>query len=200
MVYSSITSLANLPKPLPPRTETILPLTVGTNTALLTLALVTFTLRIWLRLRSDVRLGLDDAMIAVAMVFAIATWALMLSIMLNTGGLHTWFIPAASFEPVAKMGFFFFTLWVWSVTLVKVSVCFMLLRIKGDVRSWRISLWVLISVLVMSAGVITICYMLMCNPIEANWDFAYMSEPERCWSIEKFLRFNYGTSGNVPHL
>lgn len=197
-MYISTESLSHPPDPLPPRTETILPLVVGINTTLLFLALVTFTLRIWVRIQNDLRLGLDDATIAIAMVFAATTWALILAILLSTKGLHTWYIPVDKFEPVAKGGFAFFTLWVWSVTMVKVSVCFMLLRIKRDDRSWRISLWALISALLLLAGVVTVCYMLMCDPIEANWDIAYINDPERCWSVKSFMRFNYGSSGNAP--
>jgi hypothetical protein len=192
----SLSSLGNIPNPLPPRSDSVTPLVIGATTCLLFFALITYGLRIWIRTKSQVALGLDDLAITFATVFTIANYSVNAAIFQVTKGQHTFYIPLPAIEQAAKLSFAVFSVWVWSVCLIKISVCLMLLRIKQS-RPWKVGLWAMIASLFSIAIISTICYMAMCNPIQANWELKYALQPQACWSTQVFLNFTYTISGNT---
>jgi hypothetical protein len=136
-------------------------------------------------------LGGDDATITLAILLTLACWAINLYVVIVTGGRHTYYIELEDLARVARASYVLVFLWLWSVTMVKVSVCIMLLRIKSRSRPWLIGLWTLIVILIALACAITVCYLMMCDPIEANWDFKYLLQPGHCWTLDQFLHFTY---------
>lgn len=194
-MYFNLNALANPPNPLPPKSETILPLEITTTTILLALALFTYGLRIWMRTRTNSSLGWDDLTITLAMVLTVACYFGNVVLTIKTGGLHTWYIPENVFEIVAKLSFIIVVLFVWAATMVKISVCFMLLRIKSQSRPWFIGLWSLIIFLLCMVTAVTVCYMVMCNPIAGNWSITLaLTDPNACWPQEVFVNFTYAFS------
>ena len=194
MLFISPATLLDRPDPLPPRSDTNLPTVIATTTILLTLALTTFVLRIWVRTKHMNLLGWDDAAITLAMVLTLACYGVNLTISVWTKGQHTWYIGLEALAKVAHVSFAFVILWLWAVSVIKISVCLMLLRIKSRSRNWFCGLWGLIGLIVCLSVAITICYLLQCKPIEANWDFKYLLEQGHCWTLDQFLSFTYAFS------
>jgi hypothetical protein len=177
------------PNPLPPKTDSTNPLVIATTTVLLFLAVSSCILRLWIR--TPRLLGYDDLTIVIAATFSIACYALTVRLAVITGGHHTVYVGADALLTESKISFVFVTIWIWSVTTIKISVCFMLLRIKEYSQRWLVGLWTMIVGLFALASAITICNMLMCRPIKANWDLHYLTTPGYCWSIQKFIHFTY---------
>ena len=194
MLFITPATLLDRPDPLPPRSDTNLPLVLSVTTVLLVLSLATFALRIWVRTKKVVLLGWDDAAITLAMLLSCACWGTNLAMSIMTGGRHTWYIGLEALAHTARVSFAFVILWLWAVSMVKISVCLMLLRIKPQSRAWLIGLWLLIGLLASLAVAITACYLLQCKPVEANWDFKYLLEPGHCWTLDQFLSFTYAFS------
>jgi hypothetical protein len=153
-------------------------------------------MRIWVRTRAGSQLWWDDFTITIALASVIVLYAMNTRILSITKGHHTYYIPLPVIEESAKFSFVIFSVWVWSVCTIKISVCFMLLRIKQTNR-WKFGLWTLMAALFTTASVATICYMIMCNPLVANWQLKYASDTEACWSVQTFLNFTYILSGKV---
>jgi len=107
------------------------------------------------------------------------------------------YVPISDFEAIAKVAFLIVVLFVWAVTMIKISVCLMLLRIKRQSKPWFIGLWTMIAVLFCIAVTVTVLYLVMCNPIQANWQLKYIVEPDACWSIDRFINFTYGFSSKL---
>ena len=59
--------------------------------------------------------------------------------------------------------------WYWSITLVKLSVAFLLLKVKHT-RSWRIFLHAIITLILLAAIVQTCFQFLQCRPFKVYWD------------------------------
>ena len=163
------------------------------TTVLFLFALATHVAR--LSIRWTQRLGLDDLTMSIAMVFTTACYGITLTIAIITGGRHTVYVKLDAVLRNAKIAFVFVLVWIWSVTMIKISVCCMLWRVKSYSRSWSIGLWTLNGLLFAVAVAVTITHMLMCRPIQANWDLEMILKPGYCWSVELFVDFTYGYSG-----
>lgn len=60
--------------------------------------------------------------------------------------------------------------WYWSITLVKLSVALILLRVKRSQRRWRIFLYAIMGLLLIAAVVQTLFQFLQCRPFSVFWD------------------------------
>lgn len=185
--------LIAVPNHIPPPNETTLPLVVSVITVLLVLALSTHVVRLWIRWPQQ--LGSDDVVMTVAMLFTLGCYGLSVANAVVTGGRHTVYVELGSLLTNAKISFAFVFVWLWSVTLVKVAVCCMLLRVKSYSKVWQLGLWILIALLFVIAVIVTITHMLMCRPISANWELSMIITPGYCWSVGRFVNFTYSYSG-----
>ncbi|KAH6671882.1 hypothetical protein B0J14DRAFT_82548 [Halenospora varia] len=136
---------------------------------LFTLSLVTLTTRIVLKVRSGLRIGVDDGLILAGFVFATAEWALLLVAI-------AWCInPSRSFasmdeiQQVIKFGVLAVPLWICSIACIKISVAVLLLRFQQNTM-WRMVLKVLIGVVVVTSTGSFIFNLLQCRPLAATWD------------------------------
>jgi rhodopsin domain-containing protein len=186
-------SPAQTPHTLPPKSDTILPEVVTVNTVLYSLALLTFILRIFSRIR-PYNLCSDDWAMAAAMCLTTVNWSLAISIQAITGGVHTMYVPIAVISKAAKLAFAYAAIWIWTVTAIKISVALMLLRIKQD-RRWRTSIWTLIGILLASGIASTIPSLLQCRPIQANWNVLLHVQPGKCWSVSVETSVSYSITG-----
>jgi hypothetical protein len=190
--------LLSVPSHFPPAQDTTLPLIISITTVLLTLALSTHVARLWTRWRQQ--LGLDDIAMTLAMLVTLGCYSLSTATSVITGGRHTVYVGIDVLIVNAKISFAFVFVWLWSVTLVKIAVCFMLLRVKSHSKAWLFGLWILVGLLLIIAIIVTITHMLMCRPITANWELTMIIAPGYCWSVERFVNFTYSYSGTQPQL
>jgi hypothetical protein len=71
--------------------------------------------------------------------------------------------------------------WYWSITLVKLSVGLLLLRIKHT-RRWKFFLYTLLTLLVLAAIVQTFFQFLQCRPFKIYWDPRVLRQgPVQCF-------------------
>jgi hypothetical protein len=61
-------------------------------------------------------------------------------------------------------------IWYWSITLTKLSVAFLLFRIKRSDRRWRAFLYSMMLLLVLAAIVQTLFQFTQCRPFSVFWD------------------------------
>jgi len=88
---------------------------------------------------------------------------------LNGLGRHTRFVPFPQRLAALRLLFISQVFWYWSITLVKLSVALLLLRLKHT-RPWRIFLYSLI-VLSLLAVIVQTCFQfLQCQPFSVYWD------------------------------
>lgn len=174
--------------------HTTIPLVLGTTTTLLTIALITYILRIYSRCRPYLNLGWDDFAITLAMAITIANWACNAGIQILTGGHHIEYVTLSSLERVSQLSFISMVLWIWALTALKVSVALMLLRIKQSPR-WKKGIWGLIIVLIVVGIGSTLAQALQCLPIKANWDFILKTSGRSCWTEQKQEMVTYSMSG-----
>jgi hypothetical protein len=170
------------------------PRVVGVTTTLLTIALITYILRIYSRCRPYLALGWDDFTITLAMVITIVNWACNVKIQIATGGHHIRQITMQGLATSSKLGFISMVLWIWALTMLKISVALMLLRIKQTPR-WKIGIGALIAVLIIVGVASTIAQILQCLPVTANWDIMLKeSEHSSCWTEQKQAIVTYSVS------
>lgn len=82
-------------------------------------------------------------------------------------------------------------LWVWGLNMIRISVAFMLLRLK-DSWLWRVTLWSIISIQTSMLVVGTTMHLVMCRPISARW----APTPEAiCIPTPNFMAYGYVYSG-----
>ena len=83
--------------------------------------------------------------------------------------------------------------WIWASSLVRISVAFMLLRIK-NMGLWRAGLWASIIIQVAIASGRTLFELLKCRPLRAVW---YPGLPgSTCVAVEKVQKVIIATSGS----
>jgi hypothetical protein len=179
---------------MPPPSESQLPVTVAVTTTLLSIAILTYILRIYARCRKHVMLGWDDFLITIALILTIGNWANNLVQLVDTGGKHTWYISKASLQKSAKLGFVALPLWIWSITLIKVSVFAMMLRIKNTKR-WKVGIWACIAIVLVIGILSTVAEFLQCRPLEANWSLRLKKVKGLCWSLRTQMNIIYIMTG-----
>jgi hypothetical protein len=72
--------------------------------------------------------------------------------------------------------------WYWSITLVKLSVALILLRVKHAHRRWRVFLYATMTLLIIAAVVQTLFLFLQCRPFSVFWDpRVFRKGPVKCF-------------------
>jgi hypothetical protein len=183
----------------PPQSHSTVPVVLGTTTTLLTIALITYLLRIYTRCRPYLNLGWDDLAITLAMAITLANWACNVAIQIQTGGHHIQYIPVSDLQMAGKLGFISMVLWIWALTTLKISVALMLLRIKQTPR-WQFGIWTLIVVLFLVGIGSTLAQVLQCSPVQANWDILVKVHRGDCWTEQKQEIVTYSVSGENASL
>jgi hypothetical protein len=59
--------------------------------------------------------------------------------------------------------------WSWAITLTKISIAFMIRRIKNSLR-WRIFLYTMMAIQIATAITANVLQLSQCRPIAAAWD------------------------------
>jgi hypothetical protein len=88
---------------------------------------------------------------------------------LNGLGRRAFFVPAARRSTAMRYLFISQLFWYWSVTLIKLSVALLLLRLK-QTRPWRSFLYLIMALAISAAVVQTFFQFLQCRPFSVFWD------------------------------
>jgi hypothetical protein len=117
-------------------------------------------------------------------------YEVLLSVSIITGGRHVEYIAPDTLVTALKISFPDWFIWIWATTFVKLTVVFMLLRIKKTV-AWQRGLKTLASSLVVVAIVATITQTLQCGDLA-------LEENCRSPAVLKGLEYGYAGSFNTP--
>ena len=90
-----------------------------------------------------------------------------------------------------KLSFISDLMWLWTGTFIKVSICCFLFRIKKSAR-WVWGIWIMITILFVTAIASTLAELLQCSPVRANWEPALHGT--KCWSTGRLLAATYAIS------
>ena len=152
-----------------PPDENIGPLLVEVLTTTLIIALFLFTARIATRIRL-LRLWWDDYVLCLAVTFAIAGHGTFVASIKHGFGRHIFYLKPNDAIFVGQLGLITPLFWLWSTTLVRVSMALMLRRLKPDSdKWWKWGLSAMVGVQVVCAVTATIIDLVQCTPIQANW-------------------------------
>ncbi|KAH7115354.1 hypothetical protein B0J13DRAFT_459745 [Dactylonectria estremocensis] len=136
------------------------------------IALILLGGRVYTRLRPNFRLWWDDYTIILSMALATITWILLLLAIKNGLGRHNYYLSAEQSTEAAKYLFIQQPFWAWALSISKVSIALLLLRINRDSRPWRMSLYLMIALLLLIAAAINVFQFSTCRPLTAVWDKA----------------------------
>ncbi|OAF99505.1 uncharacterized protein CC84DRAFT_1157588 [Paraphaeosphaeria sporulosa] len=161
------------------------PIFLGVGSALLFISILLLAARLWSRLHPVYRLKIDDWTVLAATVcysllppstantgpqiLAIVQYFLLIISVLNGFGRRTFFVPPARRSTALRYLFISQVFWYWSVTLVKLSVALLLLRLK-QTRPWRSFLYLIMAIAISAAIVQTCFQFLQCRPFSVFWD------------------------------
>jgi len=121
-------------------------------------------------------------------VLSIAFYAICLSNLYVTGGKHTIYVSLDGIVKILKTGFFLWSLFIWAITFIKLSISLMILRIK-QTRKWQIGIKILIVILLLSALAGTLVQFLQCRPIKEYWHL--IPNNPKCWTPRQILNAAY---------
>ena len=110
-------------------------------------------------------------------------WALVLAAIPHGYGRHDFYVPP---EERNKAGLVLYSSqvpWSWGVGLSKISIAFMLLRIKHSLR-WKTFLYAMIIIQAASAISANIVQFSACRPLAAMWD--PLISKGNCWPHQAF--------------
>ncbi|KAJ4293371.1 hypothetical protein N0V90_008654 [Kalmusia sp. IMI 367209] len=145
------------------------PVLLGVGGSLLFISICLLVARLWSRTRPTYRLKLDDWTVFGATILAIIQYFIIAASVFNGLGRRTRFVPAAQRSSAMRLLFISQLFWYWSMTLVKLSVAILLLRLKHT-RPWRFFLYFIMGVTISAAIVQTCFQFLQCRPFSVFWD------------------------------
>ena len=130
-----------------------------------------FISRIYARFKAKL-VAADDYLLAIGVLFATGLLADFELVVANGLGRHHKELSMHQIFIITKASFFLGQLYVASITFVKISLAWQLLRLKGASKLWRIGLWALVSVTVGVFIASEVIAYTACRPLRAVWDFA----------------------------
>lgn len=148
------------------------------------LALVIVVLRVYIRRFVLKSLGADDIVISLAMLVAIVNYVCFIGETTHGLGRHITAIGPEDMLQLSKWQFMHSWLVLLCASLVKISICLLLLRlVTRPIYRW--SLW---GIGIFIAVYNTICIFTIifaCIPVAANWDYSLMTTA-KCFSMSTY--------------
>ncbi|KAI6915214.1 hypothetical protein D0869_00935 [Hortaea werneckii] len=136
---------------------------------LIILSAISTVLRLWAR--ADARaLGEDDWSILAGTAFAIVMSALSIVGVQHGKGQHAVYLSEAQILSVSKLSFINQIILFVALCLVKMSICFLVLRIQGNAKWLRWSLWIVMALMVVTTLEASISLLAECDPVRGYWD------------------------------
>jgi hypothetical protein len=161
-------SASTRPSPLPPHVN-IGPRLLVTSYLFMFLSTITTGLRLWVR-GQNYYYGLDDLTIALATCCAIALSTMSIAGVKHGKGRHVWYLTHEQILAIGKLSWIGQVVLFCGICMVKMSVCFLVLRIKADSRRLRLCLYVVMSLTVATTIIPIIALSIECRPLHAFWN------------------------------
>ncbi|KAF2746091.1 hypothetical protein M011DRAFT_97786 [Sporormia fimetaria CBS 119925] len=161
---------------------TTAPILLGVGGGLLFISLTLLTARIWSRTRPVIRLHADDWTLLGGAVLTIISYAILSFSVVHGLGRRMRFVRFSRRRSALRLLFIAQVFWYWAITLVKLSVACLLLRVKHSQRRWRIFLYIMMTIIIAAVVVQTCFQFLQCRPFSVFWDARVLREgPVRCF-------------------
>ncbi|KAK3110189.1 hypothetical protein LTR53_015777 [Teratosphaeriaceae sp. CCFEE 6253] len=151
----------------PPPDVDIGPMMVAVACAFLVPAIITTSLRLWIRAREQV-LGLDDAAIGAAAILSIALSTLSIVAVKHGKGRHAHYLRKEEIAKISELSWVVQIVLFCALCLVKISVCLLVLRIKNT-RPLRRFLYGVMALLVVTTVIPIIALCIECRPLQGFW-------------------------------
>ncbi|KAL4954413.1 hypothetical protein BDW69DRAFT_194059 [Aspergillus filifer] len=160
------------------------PRIVGIFWAFYAISLVMVSARLYIRARWLRNIGLDDYIIAAAMVM-LAAYTIVTTVNVGLGyGKHTSTLMAEggmdSLVNILLINYADFALGIMSFTTPKLAIAALLNRIMNPGKLHRIWLWVLTAMVFISSSICIVVLFTMCDPPEALWNIQLTSTGATC--------------------
>ncbi|KAF2179825.1 hypothetical protein K469DRAFT_730454 [Zopfia rhizophila CBS 207.26] len=160
---------------------TTAPILLGVGGGLLFLTLGLLAARLYSRLRPVVHLHWDDWIVLAATILAIVNYFLLSASVFYGLGRHARFVSFSRRKTASELLFISQVVWYWSITFVKLSVAFLLLRVKRG-RRWKIFMYCIMAILIIAAIIQTFFQFLQCRPFSVYWDPSqFRKGPVKCF-------------------
>ncbi|KAK3902511.1 hypothetical protein C8A05DRAFT_44087 [Staphylotrichum tortipilum] len=152
--------------PISPRAAYLARIHIGATAVLLFLCLVTFSTRMYQRIRPVWKVGLDDYFICLGFLLSIVDCSLLYFTMYPQPTIITLEQSTAG----GKNSWIAIGIWGLAMTCIKISIALTLLRIQGKERGWRIFLYTLMAIqTIYGVGNVFFNLVIACRPLEAAW-------------------------------
>lgn len=166
--------MAGSVKPAPPNTN-LGPVFIIVTAVLTGFSLTLTCLRLWVR-RINYYLGWDDYTIAITMILALARLGMQAASVPHGNGRHRKYISSEDYTWVVMANFVTIFLLFLILGLLKISICFLLLRIKSS-RKIRIFMYTIMGGLIITNIEPPFILLVQCRPINAFWE----PKAGKCW-------------------
>ncbi|KAI1178435.1 hypothetical protein F4777DRAFT_537653 [Nemania sp. FL0916] len=158
-----------------------------------TLPLIAVTLRIVARRVTHQRIGLDDILIIIAVALCLAQLAFLIEALRYGLGKHIQVVPPSSIGPNLLYTFLSELYYAIDVTLIKISILTLYLRLFKINPLFRKGCYVMMAFVLAWGIAVLLTTIFQCSPIAAAWDK----------TIPKFKCFNLASfviGSNVPNI
>ncbi|KAF2421128.1 hypothetical protein EJ08DRAFT_520618 [Tothia fuscella] len=179
-----------LPPGYPPDTSRV-PISDAITSPIFAITIGLYCVRMITRVTPTIRLGWDDVTITVAVVLCVAQFIIGVASHAHGVGRHTFYVPFKHIQKVLLLSFCGQMLWIWSITLVKVSVALSLLRITPSKRWANVLKW-LVGFLIFSAIVFIALQLAQCSPVSNFWN---PTPAGHCWKKSELAVSGYVSGG-----
>jgi hypothetical protein len=129
-------------------------------------------------------------------IFCVAQYVISVLSYVHGTGRHTYYVKFEHIQKVLLLSFAGQLLWIWSITLVKVSVALSLTRITPS-KLWARVLYWFIGFLLISAVVFVSLQLVQCTPISTFWNPQPGGE---CWKKADLALSGYIVGGTLSAL
>ncbi|KAF1998192.1 hypothetical protein P154DRAFT_495822 [Amniculicola lignicola CBS 123094] len=149
---------------------TTAPILLGVGGGLMAISIGLLVARLWSRLRPYTRLNWDDWTVLAATILALGNYILLSLSVVHGLGRHARFVSFARRRQSMHLLFVSQVVWYYAITLVKLSVAILLLRVKRSSLRWRLFIHTIIGLLIITVIVQTCFQFLQCTPFRVYWD------------------------------
>ncbi|KAK3385844.1 hypothetical protein B0H63DRAFT_188169 [Podospora didyma] len=155
------------PNPMPPD-ENVGPVLLGVTSVLIAILLIASCLRLYVRFKLGA-FGIDDSIMVAVTALSLARFGVQIAqVNIYGNGRHRWYISDSNYIDNNMLGWWAQVLLFATMCLLKMSICFLILRIKND-RGLKIFLYCLMTGLVITNLACIIILIAQCKPTSVYW-------------------------------
>ncbi|CAI4218965.1 unnamed protein product [Parascedosporium putredinis] len=166
---------------------------IGVTTPLLAIALATYALRMYVRMKPIWRVGWEDYFITVGVALMIVDYGFLFPEQFTSPTA----ITVATAHWAIRYAFIAIPIWGAAMATIKTSVAILLLRIPLG-RCWAAFCWSMIALQAAYGIGNTVYLLLQCRPIEANWEPADLAGRGGCLPVSAMVAAsNAGSAVNI---